>query len=79
MSKIMKCGHVPNAMTSNGKECCVICLCTEYANEEPNLEGRTAVCGYCSKEEISSTKLPFFEYRANEEKDSFYDGCRGWD
>lgn len=45
----------------------------------PDLTGREAVCCYCECRKPSSLDLPFFEYRANRETDSYYNGCRGWD
>lgn len=76
---MMKCGHASNAVTADGKPCCVICSCYEIAKSLPNLIGRKAKCGYCGKLTDSKTSLPFFEYRPEQEYDSFYCGCGGWE
>ncbi len=84
MKPLMKCGHAAN-VTSNGKPACAICFCTEIAEKQPNLEGRKAKCCYCGKiansngEGSGYKELPFFEYKPNEEYDSYYCGCKGWD
>lgn len=74
---MMKCGHTANAV-SGGKPICVICGCTEIA-EQPNLKGRKARCSYCDRECDSSTALPFFEHKPESEFDEYYCGCWGWD
>ena len=67
----------------------------EPADVQPNLEGRKAKCCYSHsspsnpfKENSfdrlvdtvpSSLKLPFFEYKPDQEYDKFYCGCWGWD
>lgn len=75
---LMKCGHLSNA-TLNGKPYCIICECSEVAEEKPSLEGRKARCWSCGRIEDSSYNLPFFTHRPNSIYDSFYDGCNGWD
>jgi len=80
---LMKCGHVANAIDENGNPCCAICLpkkeAMEIKEENPSLEGRKAKCSDCGNIVDSSYDLSFFEYKPNEEYDSFYDGCCGWD
>lgn len=60
---MMKCGHVANGETSDGKPCCVICQCFDIADEQPILRNRKAKCSCCGKETKSNFKLPFFEFR----------------
>ena len=79
IKRLMKCGHMGYGETSDGKPYCVICMCGETAEEEPNLEGRQASCIYCSKKEKSSLSLPFFEHQPTKEFDKYYCGCEGWD
>lgn len=93
MSKyLMKCGHVSNSTTFDGKPACAICIGTnpnaliidhEVKNDE-GLEGRFAICidsKNGSEKSIRPSKwtLPFFEYRPNEKYDYYYDGSWGWD
>ena len=84
MKKIfMKCGHIANAFI-NGKPICIICLglkkeATQIDYDRPNLQGRKARCNQCGKEVDSNFNLPFFEYRHDSEKDSYYCGCGGWE
>jgi len=79
---MMKCGHRANA-TQNGKPCCVICagLSDGYdvVVEEPNLEGRKCICSQCKKIVDSKDAIAFFKHKPNEEYDTHYDGCEGWD
>lgn len=79
---LMKCGHTANAKYDNGKPCCLICApkkeAYEIIEERPNLKGRRAKCTECNIIVDSSWDLPFFEYKPNEEYDSFYSGCWGW-
>ena len=76
---LMACGHVANAVTYDGKPCCVICGCYTVALTECDLAGRKAKCSCCGKVVDSKESLPFFEYRPEKEYDSFYCGCWGWD
>ena len=90
MSKpMMKCGHSANASIGE-KPVCAICIgivsgAEEVDNSPPNLKGRMAHCVYCGSMRPSQTDLPFFEYGymkqgvRDETRDSYYDGCRGWD
>ena len=79
MSKpIMACGHAANAVTDDGKPICVICMCKEV-RKTPSLAGRFAKCSDCGHKEPSDMNLPFFEYKPDEEYDSYYCGCYGWD
>lgn len=80
---MMTCGHTANAYTldANGKKIpvCVICDCVTIADNTPSLEGRLAECDDCGHKVPSDSNLPFFKYRPNQETDSYYDGCYGWD
>ena len=80
---LMKCGHTANAETSTGEPCCAICAgFTEDAYivvPRPSLEGRKAKCSFCGNIVDSDYNLPFFEYKPENEYDSYYDGCGGWD
>lgn len=81
MEYLMKCGHVNNA-ECNGKPCCVICGCVEVEREvqgTDGLTGRFAKCSDCSSKVPSKWSLPFFSYSPDEEFDSYYCGCYGWD
>jgi hypothetical protein len=68
---IMKCGHAANSVLEkkNGvvfdppKPFCAIHDEMELADVPPELEGRTARCGYCRKAVPSHKGLAFFEYR----------------
>lgn len=84
---LMKCGHIANAV-ENGKPICAICIgIKEGAREVESylvsgtvgIEGRMAKCEWCGTIITSEWELPFFEYKPNEEFDSFYCGCIGWD
>ena len=77
---IMKCGCRAQGTTKiDGKDVpvCVIHLCTEVMEEQPNLEGRKAECTYCGKKKDSSADLPFFEYKPDSSTDRYYCGCIG--
>lgn len=79
----MQCGHAANAVTEDGKPCCAICAGidpgAERIADEPDLAGRMARCYWCEAERPSSQSLAFFKYRPDQETDSFYCGCKGWD
>jgi len=79
---MMKCGHRANA-TNNGKPCCVICAGFndkwKEIVEEPDLTNRKCRCEYCKKIVPSLNAVAFYEHRPNEEYDTHYDGCFGWD
>ena len=80
----MKCGHVANAFDKNGSPVCAICIgidegATQVQETMPDLTGRKAKCRYCNTHVDSSFRLPFFEYKEDQEEDSFYCGCFGWD
>lgn len=80
---MMKCGHAANA-ESNGKPCCAICAgfnanAFVIAEEINNLEGRFAKCSYCGNKVPSNNNLIFFKYQPDQEFDSYYCGCGGWD
>jgi hypothetical protein len=91
VSYLMKCGHIAQGETSDGKPCCVIDagltqdafivkkIIDEHKNPRAGLEGRKAKCNECGSIVDSSWDLPFFEYKPNSEYDSFYDGCYGWE
>jgi len=76
---MMACGHAANGKDmETRKPVCVICQC-DTITVEPDLRGRRAKCMVCSETRESNMKLPFFEYKSNQDYDSFYDGCRGFD
>jgi len=83
----MKCGHTANAVKENGKPVCVICAGitpdAEIISEEiPDLTDRKARCTYYGgkyhSEALSKLRLPFFEYKPDNEFDEYYCGCFGW-
>lgn len=86
---MMACGHKANGvrMMPEGQDdipSCVICSCTEVAEEKPNLEGRMARCQYyktrCHNERPSTDRgLAFFAHKPDSEYDEYYCGCYGWD
>lgn len=85
---LMKCGHLANAIDSNGKPCCAICaginkgynvVDKKIEKGTDGLEGRKAVCSDCGSAVDSNWFLPFFEYHPESDHDYFYDGCCGWD
>lgn len=80
---MMECGHAANATGPEGNPVCVICFgirdgATKIAEQQPELEGRRAKCPYCTREADSSPSMPFFRHQPEQEFDSFYCGCRGW-
>jgi len=84
MHPIMECGHAANAIDSQGRPVCVICALirdgwNKVADPQPDLSGRQAQCAMCGKVAPSDGELAFFEYRPDEEFDSYYCGCEGWD
>ena len=85
---MMKCGHASNAHDQYGNPVCVICVGMnpdaeivdhEILDPYEGLYGREASCPYCGCRSESSWNLPFFEYRPDMDRDSYYCGCRGWD
>lgn len=83
MKPLMKCGHTANAVTAEGKPCCVIYAPSEDSYtillERPELTGRLAKCSDCGAVTDSKWRLPFFEYKPDKEYDEYYCGCYGWD
>ena len=81
---LMKCGHAAQGKDMKGNPVCVICVGSNpnariIDDNPPNLEGRVAECSYCSNKADSDFNLPFFSYRPQQDRDSFYCGCFGWD
>lgn len=76
---LMKCGHVSNAVTHDGKHVCVICNCKEVSKNDIILKERKARCCMCGRITESKETLPFFKYTPNKEFDEYYCGCGGWD
>lgn len=93
---LMKCGHTAQAVQrmpdGTTRPACVICMCTEIAESEPDLTGRKARCSYfgrtfkhagrtvtCHGEAGSKYSLPFFKHKADAPYDEYYCGCFGWD
>jgi hypothetical protein len=81
MRKFLSCGHAANSIDGSGNPSCAICagIVPIKVVKPPYLIGRRAICPYCKNEGQSDLELPFFEYRPDQEKDSFYCGCMGWD
>ena len=82
----MACGHVTTA-TMDGKPVCAVCygrcdraeiVVYECVSDTTGLESRKSKCRYCSNIVDSKWNLPFFEYNPDNEYDSHYDGCMGW-
>lgn len=81
---IMMCNHIANGINSKtGEPVCVICNESRTRIDAVSLSNREAVCVGCKYEKPtranSSVDLPFFKYRPDEETDSYYCGCWGWD
>jgi hypothetical protein len=92
----MACGHSANAeqVLEDGTRipACAICNCNKISEEQIDLTGRKARCGYygktfkhrgrmvtCSGEVDSKLSLAFFEHKPNQKYDEYYCGCLGWD
>ena len=79
---LMKCGHVNQGVTSEGKPACAICGCFDV--EKPivkptdGLEGRQCKCADCGHVAPSAWNQAFFKYQPDREFDSYYCGCYGW-
>lgn len=85
---LMKCGHSANSTKQIAVDdeipYCVICDCEEIVGEVDTFvtQGRKAkCCYYCSCHNIvdSEPGLPFFKMQPDQEYDSYYCGCEGWD
>lgn len=83
---LMKCGCVAQGKSGDDWVCVIHAGIGDdngelVAEEVPSLEGRTARCPSCKKENPSGWNLPFFQLSRYfpEGVDSFYCGCRGWD
>lgn len=81
---LMTCRHTANAHLE-GKPACAICSCVTVdrvididVTPTEGLEGRQCQCPECGSLVPSAWTLPFFKYRPEEEYDSAYDGCWGW-
>ena len=82
---LMACGCVAQGVSlAKMKPVCIVHLGFNKAAEEPvkempNLSGRKSKCRYCSKMDVdSSFKLPYFNHRTDQDTDTFYCGCAGW-
>lgn len=79
---MMKCGHRANGYDSENRHICVLCInkfgYNEVDNSVTDFSKRIAKCEYCSIQRPSSEVLAFFEYKKDNDFDSFYCGCRGW-
>lgn len=52
----------------------------KHCSGTDGLEGRMARCTYnCGSKTQSKWELPFFKYQPDNEYDSYYCGCFGWD
>lgn len=81
---MMTCGcAAAGTLSINGGPAFVGCgihSCTEVADSNPLLEGRTAMCSYGAHGETpSSPSLAFFQYTPGQKHDRYYCGCHGWD
>ena len=81
---VLLCGHTAMADDRDGNPCCPICDPRDPASSTvdqapPTLDGREAVCDYCRRRVVSDWGLPFFGHCPQDEVDSWYCGCRGWD
>ena len=83
---LMRCGHVANAVTSDGRPCCAVCndasarlVDRELVDDFDGLHGRRARCPYCGATVPSKWSLPFFKYEPTKAFDDYYCGCFGWD
>lgn len=79
---ILKCGHKPNATNGAGEPCCAICAPSPESREIDrvvDLKDRKCKCSLCKKVVPSNEHIAFFEYKPDDEFDSHYDGCMGWD
>jgi len=95
MNYLMKCGCVAVGIDANGKPVCPIHILTSLHREAleidtniPTLTGRIAKCCYGNgqnnchpdgRPEESSLDLAFFKYQPQNQEDSYYCGCWGWD
>ena len=75
---IMKCGCIANA-TMNKKPYCFTHDCDQVEKIFPDLSNRIAKCYMCNNHEKSSESLAFFRYLPNNDFDSYYCGCGGWE
>lgn len=83
--ELMECGHVANAreVKPDGTSIayCVICGCTKVSakNIDRVSENKQAKCIYCGDLVVSDHQLAFFRSIPEQQYDSYYCGCRGWD
>lgn len=80
---LMKCGHVANSYKLIGDRripYCVICDCDKIQTQTFVVEEtRFMKCRECGCVQKSSPEAAFFKSKPNEEYDTFYCGCNGWD
>lgn len=84
---LMECGHTANAVTQEGAPVCIIDAgivpgAYTVAASEPDLTGRMMTCnghrGSAPREVPSRAQAAFFKHQPDNECDSFYCGCWGW-
>jgi hypothetical protein len=81
-TSLMKCGcSASSKIKIDGcwVDACGTHNCTEKVENPPSLNGRKAKCGYGDTVVNSNYNLAFFKHSPNEEYDTFYCGCYGWD
>lgn len=79
-SRVLKCGHAPNAVRGKDTPCCSVCGCVEFDEKIPNLTGRKSRCCYGNHDEQpSNVNLAFFRHTPERDHDTHYCGCFGWD
>lgn len=76
---MMACGHVALGTDRHGKPYCPICSNFQVVEELPNIQDKKSKCIFCEKTVKSDFDLPFFEHKEDQEHDSYYCGCEGWD
>jgi len=75
---LLTCGHTSNSVDFLGQPACALCGHSKPAAEPPSLVGRIARCHYGDKNCQSDYGLPFFKLELDNDFDSFYCGCKGW-
>lgn len=80
---LMTCGHTANGYKVIGNRripCCVICDCDKIAQQTFVVNSsRLMKCRSCGRVVESNQDAAFFKFQPDEEYDSYYCGCDGWD
>ena len=74
----MKCGHMAQGHTHEGKPLCLLCLCDEVDFTTYDLDNRLAECKFCKTLIKSSIYLPGFKYQKDYLYDEWSCGCDRW-